>query len=115
MGRDPKRLWGLEDFINIQPTAVTNAANLALFMVNVSHKLLQGFRKAQPDFSILDLKAHCRGLRYVEEVMKILPQLPEPILLENIKQRVASLGAVHHTSPNLYSTRSQFFIFERLI
>lgn len=99
--RDAKQFWGLEDFMNIQPTAVTNAANLALFMVNVSHKLLQGFRKAQTDFSILDLKAHCRGLRYVEEVMKILPQLPEPILLENIKQRVASLGAVHHTSPNL--------------
>jgi len=30
--RDAKQFWGLEDFMNVTQTAVTNAANLALFM-----------------------------------------------------------------------------------
>jgi len=34
--RDAKQFWGLEDFMNVKPTAVTNAANLSLFMVNLS-------------------------------------------------------------------------------
>ena len=34
--RDAKQFWGLEDFMNVSPTAVTNAANLSLFMVDVS-------------------------------------------------------------------------------
>ena len=33
--RDAKQYWGLEDFMNSTPIGVTNAANLALFMVNV--------------------------------------------------------------------------------
>jgi putative transposase len=94
--RDAKQFWGLEDFMNVKPTAVTNAANLALFMVNISHKLLQSFRKACPDFSVIDLKAYCRGLRYIDEVTQCLPQIPETIVLDNIKQHVASLGAIHH-------------------
>jgi putative transposase len=42
--RDAKQFWGLEDFMNIGQTAVTNAANLAFFMVNLSHHLLADFR-----------------------------------------------------------------------
>jgi putative transposase len=37
--RDAKQHWGLEDFMYITPTGVTNAANLSLFMVNVSYRL----------------------------------------------------------------------------
>ena len=33
--RDAKQFWGLEDFMIVTQTAVTNAANLALFMVDV--------------------------------------------------------------------------------
>ena len=33
--RDAKKYWGLEDFMNVTQTAVTNAANLSLFMVNL--------------------------------------------------------------------------------
>jgi hypothetical protein len=95
--RDAKQFWGLEDFMNITPTGVTNAANLALFMVNLSARILRDFRHIQPDFSVLDLKAHCRGIRYVDEVIKLLPQKPEPILLHRIRCHVASLGAIHHT------------------
>jgi putative transposase len=34
--RDAKQFWGLEDFMNVSQAAVTNAANLSLFMVDVS-------------------------------------------------------------------------------
>lgn len=36
----------------------TNAANLSLFMVDVSQVLMCEYRKNDPDFSILDLKVH---------------------------------------------------------
>jgi putative transposase len=32
--RDAKQFWGLEDFMNLGQTAVTNAANLAFFIAN---------------------------------------------------------------------------------
>ncbi len=56
--RDAKQFWGLEDFMNLSQTAVTNAVNLAFFMVNLSHHLLADFRLLNPDSGILDLKAH---------------------------------------------------------
>ena len=35
-------------------------------------------------------------LRYdVDEVIKLLPQKPEPILISRIKNQVANLGAIH--------------------
>src|SRR4030095_9121421 len=36
--RDAKQYWGLEDFMNVTHTGVTNAANLALFMVNIAYR-----------------------------------------------------------------------------
>ncbi len=53
--------------MNVTATGVTNAANLALFMVNVTHVLLRELRHTDPDYIILDLKAHYRGRKYVEE------------------------------------------------
>ena len=93
--RDAKQYWGLEDFMNIKETAVTNAANLSLFMVNFSHALLQPFRQHHPDYSILDLKSHYRGCRYASETIKMLPQKPDAILLADIFQQIARLGAIH--------------------
>lgn len=93
--RDAKQYWGLEDFMNIQQTAVTNAANLSLFMVNVSYALLQPFRERNPEYSVLDLKSHYRGLRYARETIKMLPQKPDAILLADIFQQIARLGAIH--------------------
>jgi hypothetical protein len=97
--RDAKQFWGLEDFMNIRPTAVTNAANLSLFMVNLSYRCLQDMRQIHPEFSVLDLKAHCRGVKYVEETIKMLPETPEPILLAQIYAKIASLGRIHALSP----------------
>jgi putative transposase len=93
--RDAKQYWGLEDFMNTSPTAVTNAANLALFMVNLAYRLLQDFRHLHPDFSVLDLKAHGRGAKYVEETIKMLPETPEPVLLERIFAKIVGIGRIH--------------------
>lgn len=97
--RDAKQFWGLEDFMNISQTALTNAVNLAFFMVNFSRRLLRDFRRDQhPQFSILDLKAYSRAFKYVDEVIKLLPQKPEPILISRIKNQLVNLGAIHSVS-----------------
>jgi len=97
--RDAKQHWGLEDFMNITPMGVTNAANLALFMVNVVYHLQADVRQHDPAYSILDLKADCRGYTYVEETIKLLPEKPEPILLGQILHKVAGLGRIHAAQP----------------
>ncbi|MGI0016163.1 MAG: transposase, partial [Nitrososphaera sp.] len=96
--RDAKQYWGLEDFMNVKETAVANAANLSFFMVNFSQGLLQPFRQAHPDYSILDLKAHYHGFRYATETIKMLPQKPDAILLADIFQQIARLGTIHPVS-----------------
>ncbi|CAK0752623.1 transposase [Gammaproteobacteria bacterium] len=53
--RDAKQFWGLDDFMSVNERPAINAANLAFFMVNVSHLL-----RRQTKFvgmSIIDLKA----------------------------------------------------------
>ncbi|BAZ37048.1 transposase [Calothrix sp. NIES-4101] len=97
--RDAKQFFGLEDFMNVGKNAVTNAANLAFFMVNISQVLLSHFRKFNPDFSITDLKAIFRGYKYVEETIKLLPEKPDPVLLANIFHRVTNLGRIHPADP----------------
>jgi putative transposase len=98
--RDAKQYWGLEDFMNVTPTEVTNAANLSLFMVNVAYRLQADVRPRDPDYSILDLKADCRGYTYVEETIKMLPEKPEPVLLSQILHKVAGLGRIHVSQPS---------------
>ncbi len=93
--RDARQYWGLEDFMNVKETAVTNAAHLAFFMVNFSSALLQPFRQQNPHYSILDLKAHYRGYRYASETIKMLLEKPDAILLADIFQHIARLGAIH--------------------
>ena len=93
--RDAKQFWGLEDFMNVKETAVTNAANLSLFMVNFTMALAEPFRKQNPVFSMLDLKSHYRGCRYATEIIKMLPEKPDDILLAEIFQQIARLGAIH--------------------
>ena len=98
--RDAKQYWGLEDFMNVTPTGVTNAANLALFMVNVGYRLQVDVQSRDPDYSVLDLKADCRAYKYVEETIKMLPEKPEPVLLRQILHKVAGLGRIHASQPS---------------
>jgi len=97
--RDAKQYWGLEDFMNTTPMGVTNAANLSLFMVTVSYRLQADVRPRDPDYSILDLKADCRGYTSVEETIQMLPEKPEPVLLGQILHKVACLGRMHVSQP----------------
>jgi putative transposase len=98
--RDAKQYWGLEDFMNVTPTGVTNAANLSLFMVNVAYCLRADSHPRDVDYSVLDLKANCRGYKYVEETIQMLPEKPEPVLLAKILNRVAGLGRIHAAQPS---------------
>lgn len=102
--RDAKQYWGLEDFMNVQQTAVHNAANLSLFMVNVAHVLLRPFRQANPHFGALDLKAYFRGHKYVAEILKLLPENPEPIIMEQIVEQITGIGSIHSSAPVLNSS-----------
>ncbi|MCE2400593.1 hypothetical protein J4G08_06850 [Candidatus Poribacteria bacterium] len=63
-------------------------ANLSMFMVNVSAKLIDTLRCK-------------RGLKYLHETLKILPQKPEPIVIQQIAQHLGAIGAIHHTQPEL--------------
>ena len=81
--------------MNVKQQAVTNAANLSFFMVNFSSVLLRRFREDNSEFSILDLKSHYRGCRYVSETIKLLPHKPDGILLSKIFEQIARLGMVH--------------------
>jgi putative transposase len=91
--RDAKQYWGLDDFMNIKEQQVCNAANLAFFMVNLSHIL-----RHRPNFSgmsIIDLKAWFRAGKYVRETLKLLPQIPEGVSIQSISEKVAALGRVN--------------------
>jgi putative transposase len=93
--RDAKQFWGLEDFMNVTSTGVTNAANLSLLMVNVSQVLMCDFRQSDPDFGVLDLKSYFRGCRYASELLKMLPEKPDDILVAQLFRKVAALGSIH--------------------
>ena len=100
--RDAKQYWGLEDFMNVKKTPVNNAANLSMFMVNVSAKLLAPLRLEHAELRVLDLKARYRGKpKYLRETLKILPQKPKPIVIDQIAERLGSIGAIHHTPSQL--------------
>ena len=99
--RDAKQFWGLDDFMNVKEIPVSTAANLSMFMVNVSAKLREMFAPEYPGYGILDIKARYRGLRYLQETLEILPQKPEAIVINNIAEHLGSLGAIHYTSPHI--------------
>ncbi len=86
--------------MNVTPTGVTNAANLSLFMVNVAYRLQDDARQRSPAYSLLDLKADCRGSKYVEETIKMLPEKPAPVLFAKILNQVTSLGRIHLSQPS---------------
>ena len=95
--RDAKQYWGLEDFMNVKRTPVSNAANLSMFMVNLSMKLSDLFRVQDDAFSVIDLKARYRGVKYLLEVLKLLKQKLNPIIFDEIASHVGSIGSIHCT------------------
>jgi len=93
--RDAKQFWGLEDFMNIREQQVTTAMNLSFFLVNVSQILLRRFRHTAPAFSVNDLKAHFRGVKYVNAVLELLPEKPDTIVMQQIAEEIGKLGSIN--------------------
>lgn len=89
--RDAKQHWGLEDFMVTRAQKVNNAANLSLFMVNLSQAMMH----QTGETSVLDLKAHYHGLRYAKEAFKILPETADVIKFEDWVQKIPVLGKIH--------------------
>jgi len=94
--RDAKQYWGLEDFMVVNPVPVHNSANLAMFMVNLSHALIRPLRPKWPGLSVNDLKTWFRSRKYVVETLKLLPEMPEEIFIDQIVAQVAELGRINH-------------------
>ncbi len=99
--RDAKQYWGLEDFMTVTAVGVSNAANLSLFLVNLSSVLLARFRQADPQCSVQDLKAWYRGSKYVTELIKLLPEWPDDDLMAQLFHQMAQLGRIHPPEPQL--------------
>jgi putative transposase len=94
--RDAQQYWGLEDFMTVKQTPVYNSANLAMFMVNLSHAVMRPLQPQWPGVSVNDLKAWFRSRKYVRETLQLLPEMPEPIFIEQAIAQVAALGRVNH-------------------
>jgi len=52
---------------------------------------------------IFSLKSCFRAAKYFKELIKFLPENPEPILFEQVFGRVASLGCIHHVKVHCFS------------
>jgi len=91
--RDAKQHFGLEDFMNITPTGVENAANLSFLMVNLSAKLLA--ERGESCHGINDLKSQFRGVYYALETIKIVEPKAERILIEKAKEVISRIGSIH--------------------
>ena len=81
--------------MNVKEIAVNNGANLSTFMVNISHVIKKEFKN--DEMSVLDIKAHYHGLKYADEVFKLLPEIPDDILIKQIYSKITSIGAIHQS------------------
>ena len=96
--RDAKQYWGLEDFMSVKERPVYNSANLAMFMVHLSHALIRPMRDQWFAFSVNDLKAWCRARKYATELLKLLPESPGSICIDQVVAQMAELGRINHAT-----------------
>jgi putative transposase len=93
--RDAKQHFGLEDFMGVTQTCVSNAMGLSLFLVNLSSYLLGDLRLECAGAGIQDLKSGYRGRFYASAVLKLLPERPEAIICERLVEQICRLGCIH--------------------
>jgi len=92
--RDAKQYWGLEDFMNIKPTQVHNAANISMFMVNFSRFLTeQNAPNMEP--SIQDIKIRSQTAFYLNLILKNNPEIARSISFEELQMPIADVGCIH--------------------
>ena len=84
--------------MSVKERSVYNSANLAMFMVNMSHVLIRPMRDEWPVFSVNDLKAWFRGRKYAVEMLKLLPESPDAIFIDQVVAQMAELGRVNHAT-----------------
>jgi len=62
-------------------------------MVNIAH----GLRKNEElkEISILDLKTRYHGMKYLDELFKLLPKINSDYLRKEIEMKIANIGAIH--------------------
>jgi putative transposase len=96
--RDAKPYWGLEAFMSVKERPLYNSANLAMFMVNLSHALMRPRREEGPAFSVNDLKAGFRGRKYATELLTLLPESLGCIFIDQVVAQMAELGRVNHAT-----------------
>ena len=95
--RDAKQYGGWEDCMTVKQPPVYNSANLAMCMVKVSHALMRPMHSHGPACRVTDLQAWFRSRKYVVETVKLLPEMPELIVIDQVLAQVAQLGRVNHT------------------
>ena len=78
--------------MSVNERSVYNSANLAMFMVNVSQALMRPMRAQWPACSVNDLKAWFRGRKYVLETLKLLPEIPDALFIDQVVSQMAALG-----------------------
>ena len=66
---------------------------LAMFMGNLSQVLRRKLPVASE--SVLDLKTAFRGQWYAQQLLKMLPEPPTPLLIEQFFTKIRVLGAIH--------------------
>ena len=79
--------------MNIMEKPIYNWANISTFMVDFAHGLRRN--PQMQEMSVLDLKAHYHGIKYVKEVFKLLPDFADKLLIHRVKLKIANLGAIN--------------------
>jgi hypothetical protein len=55
-------------------------------------------RAPWPECSVNDLKAWFRGRKYVVETLKLLPEMPDAIFIDQVVSQMAVLGRGNHAA-----------------
>jgi putative transposase len=92
--RDAKQYWGLEDFMNVKETQVSNATNLSLFMVTFSQLLLPQIANFNSE-SMLDLKMVFRARKYTRRIINSLGLNADEFLINDPVFQAAEIGRIH--------------------
>lgn len=54
-----------------------------------------GIRKHNPLFGVQDMKAYFRAGKYFNEILKLMPEKPDPILIQKIFEQIQKIGSIN--------------------
>jgi hypothetical protein len=82
--------------MTVKPIPVSTRAHLARFMVKVAHALRHPIRTPWPEWRGNDRHAWFRRTKSVVATFTWLPDMPEPMCMEQVMAPVAELARVNH-------------------